>query len=72
MATSSVRASSVLRAAVDYKNPPDDVDFSKWTKDQLKIFLRARRAKLTGRRDELITRYVICCCLGIATGIISF
>ena len=40
---------------MDYEDPPDGVDFSKWTIPQLKTFLKARGARRTGKKADLLT-----------------
>ena len=50
MAVNVVNATS---SEVDYENPADGEDFSSWTVQQLKLFLRPRGARLPSRKDDL-------------------
>ena len=53
MATNIVDATSSLSSkGIDFDF--DGVDLSKWTTHQLKLFLKPREARLTGRRNDLL------------------
>ena len=44
---------------MDYANTPDGVVMSKWTIPQLKTFLKARGARRTGKKANVVTLYVL-------------
>ena len=44
---------------MDYTNPPDGVNLSKWTVSQLKTLLKACGAQRTGKKANLVTLYIL-------------